>query len=168
LGRNLAPQGHPLKPLRQRYELALLTEAERLAKPVLGICLGCQLLNVHRGGSLQQFLPDVPRPSALEHRKVGDVVPRHVVNLEIDSMLGSAIGRPVITTNSYHKQAIDRIGRGLRVVARASDGVIEAIEDDEMPLFVGVQWHPERTINEPEALAVFRLLVSVSEACRKR
>jgi putative glutamine amidotransferase len=64
--------------------------------------------------------------------------------------------------NTYHKQAVKKIGRGLRVIGTAPDEVIEAFEDPTMPLFVGVQWHPERLTDEPEHLAPFRLLVARS------
>ena len=101
------------------------------------------MLNVYRGGSLIQFLPDFPRPAPLEHRKVNDVLIRHDVTIEPDSILGQLIGKPVVNANTYHKQAVDRVGRGLRITARATDGIIEAIEDASMPLFVGVQWHPD-------------------------
>jgi putative glutamine amidotransferase len=156
------PKAKPVDPRRQAFELKLLQRAEQRRKPILGICLGCQLLNVHRGGSLIQFLPDVPRPAALEHRKVNGVLLRHEVTLEADSILGQAIGKPALSVNTYHKQSIDRPGQGLRVTGRATDGVVEAIEDAALPLFVGVQWHPERISDEPEHLAIFRLLVERS------
>src|SRR5208282_1176661 len=67
----------PIDPARQKFELALLAEVERRRLPALGICLGSQLMNVYRGGSLHQFLPDVPREELLEHRKVGEKLLRH-------------------------------------------------------------------------------------------
>jgi putative glutamine amidotransferase len=70
--------------------------------------------------------------------------------------------------NTYHKQAVKKIGRGLRVIATAPDGVIEAFEDPAMPLFAAVQWHPERLIDEPEHLAPFKLLVSKSAELQKK
>lgn len=153
------PMAKPIDPNRQRWELALLAAADTRRMPILGICLGCQLLNVHRGGSLIQFLPDLSRPEPIEHRKVHDVPLRHYVTIEGDSILGQVIGKPRISVNTYHKQAVDRAGRGLRITARATDGVVEAIEDASMPLFVGVQWHPERISDEPEHRAIFELLV---------
>ena len=157
------PMAKPVDPVRQRWELALLAAAESRRMPILGICLGCQLLNVHRGGSLIQFLPDFARPTPLEHRKVNDVLIRHDVTIEPDSILAQAIGKSRVNVNTYHKQAVDCVGRGLRITARATDGVIEAIEDASMPLFVGVQWHPERISDEPEHRAIFELLVQRAE-----
>jgi putative glutamine amidotransferase len=154
-----------IDPARQKFELALLAEVERRRLPALGVCLGSQLMNVHRGGSMHQYLPEFPRPNALEHRKIGDRVSRHNVTLDLNSHLGRAIGKPEISVNTSHKQAADRLGRGLRLVATAPDGVIEGFEDPAFPLFAAVQWHPERLIDEPEHLAPFKLLVDV---CRAR
>ena len=154
------PKAIPIDPARQKFELALLAEVERRRVPALGICCGSQLMNVYRGGSLIQFLPDEPRPDALEHRKTGPELTRHPVSVDTKSELGAAIGKPTIDVNTYHKQAVRKIGRGLRVVATAPDGVIEAFEDPAFPLFAAVQWHPERLNDEPEHLAAFKLLVS--------
>jgi putative glutamine amidotransferase len=156
------PNAEPIDPLRQQFEFALIAEVERRRMPTLGVCLGSQLMNVYRGGSMHQFLPDVSRDPSIEHRKLGDAIPRHPVTLDPDSRLGRAIGRPRISVNSYHKQSADRLGRGLRVIATAPDGIIEAFEDPAFPLFAAVQWHPERLIDEPEHLAPFKLLVETA------
>ena len=142
---------------RQAFELALLAEVEKRKLPALCICLGCQLLNVSRGGSLYQFIPDLADKE--EHRKVGEVLRRHPVTLEADSQLARAIGKQEISANTYHKQAVKTVGRGLRVVATSPDGIIEGLEDPSYPLLAAVQWHPERLADEPEHLAPFKLLV---------
>jgi putative glutamine amidotransferase len=144
---------------RERFELALLAEVERRRTPALGICLGSQLMNVHRGGSLLQFLPDVSRNSQIEHRKLSEADPRHPVRIEPDSELGQLLKKPELLANSSHKQAVDRLGKGLKVIATAPDGVIEGVEDPDLPLFLGVQWHPERLCQEEDHLAIFKLLV---------
>jgi putative glutamine amidotransferase len=155
------PKTNKIDPLRERFERALMAEVERRHTPALGICLGSQLMNVYRGGSMIQFLPEHERADALEHRK-GDCEPWncHPVSIEPESTLARAIGQhQVITCNTSHKQAMSNIGRGLRVVAKAPDGIVEAVEDPSMPLWLGVQWHPERMHDEPEHLALFQLLV---------
>ena len=149
----------PIDPARQQFEMALLAEVERRRMPTLGICLGSQLMNVYRGGSLHQFLPDLPRQPMLEHRKLNDVVPRHDVALQPGSHLAKLLNKTEINANSYHKQSIDQVGRGLRIIGTAPDGVIEGTEDPTLPLFLGVQWHPERLADEPDHLALFKLLV---------
>ena len=166
-GQQWHPAAQRIDPQRERWELALLAEAERRRLPVLGICLGCQLLNVHRGGSLIQFLPDETRQDALEHRKMGDVILRHDVTIEPDSILARAVGKTQISVNTYHKQAVYVAGRGLRIVARAGDAVVEAVEDASLPLFLGVQWHPERISGEMEHLALFRMLIAAVESSRR-
>jgi putative glutamine amidotransferase len=144
---------------RQEFEFALLAEVERRRLPALGVCFGSQLMNVYRGGSLHQFLPEVPRENAIEHRKLDRDLPRHPVQIDPSSIIGRAIGRSEVSANTYHKQAVKKLGHGLRIVATAPDGVVEAFEDPSFPLFAAVQWHPERLSEEPEHLAVFRLLV---------
>ncbi|MCC7351012.1 MAG: gamma-glutamyl-gamma-aminobutyrate hydrolase family protein [Phycisphaerales bacterium] len=158
-GQTFHPKAIPIDPARERFELALLAEVERLRVPILGICLGAQLMNIHRGGSLLQFLPDVPRHPQLEHRKLGETAPRHKVDLDPASQLGRWLNKREIDANSSHKQAVDRPGRGLRIIATAPDGVIEGMEDPDYPLFMAVQWHPERLHDEPDHLSIFRLLV---------
>jgi putative glutamine amidotransferase len=162
-------EAQPIDPLRQAFEMALLAEVERRHVPTLGICLGSQLMNVYRGGSLNQFLPDIPRQPHLEHRKVGNLLPRHNVTLDAQSQIGRAIGKTEISTNTYHKQGVDRLGRGLKIIATAPDGVIEGFEDPSADLFAAVQWHPERlAAKEPEHLALFQLLADRARTFAER
>ncbi len=162
-GQTWHPKAQHIDPDRQSFEAALLTEIERRRTPVLGVCLGSQAMNIFRGGSLHQFLPDLSRDGALEHRKIGTTLTRHPVKLDTTSGIGRAIGKPEISVNTYHKQSVDRLGKGLRVIATAPDGVIEGFEDPTFPLFAAVQWHPERLADEPEHLAPFKLLVETSK-----
>jgi putative glutamine amidotransferase len=164
-GASWHPRAVRIDPARQAFESALLTEIERRRMPVLGVCLGSQLMNVHRGGTLHQFLPDIAREPMLEHRKVGTEILRHPVAIDRDSILHSVVGVDALSVNTYHKQAVDKPGRGLKVTARAPDGVVEAFEDPNLPLFLAVQWHPERLHDEPGHLALFRKLV---ESARSR
>ena len=161
------PKAAKIELARQRFELALIAEVEKRRMPTLGVCLGSQLINVHRGGSLTQFLPDEFKD--IEHRCLVKESPgRHPVTVDTDSQLGRAIGKRDVSVNTYHKQAIRRIGRGLRVIATAPDGVIEGYEDPTFPLFAAVQWHPERLLDEPEHLAPFKLLVEKSRESAQR
>lgn len=160
------PKAVPLDPARERFELALLAEAEQRRMPVLGICLGSQLMNIHRGGSLFQFLPDVPRTPNLEHRRLADAAPLHPVRIDPDSILGRILQKEQIVVNSSHKQSVDRLGKGLKITATAPDGVVEAMEDPDFPLFMAIQWHPERMFDQPDHLALFQLLVRWAAAYR--
>lgn len=124
-------------------------EALRRDLPVLAICLGCQEINVALGGSLHQ------------HIEGHDGGKEHGVEVA-ESKLRDLVGRsPAV--NSYHHQAINRLGRGLKVTAR-TDGVIEAIESKKHRWVVGVQWHPERIASRPEQKKLFRAFVA--EAAR--
>jgi len=152
---------------REKFEFALIAEVEKRRLPALGVCFGSQLMNVHRGGSLIQFLPE-QKADAMEHRYQKEVGPtRHAVKLDTASQLGAAIGKSDVSVNTYHKQAVNKLGKGLRVIATAPDGVIEAFEDPSFPMFAAVQWHPERLTDEPEHLAPFKLLVSKSAEAKR-
>lgn len=159
-GEEVHPEARPIDPLRERFERALMTEVESRRLPTLGICLGSQLMNVHRGGTLNQFIPDLERENAIEHRRLGsEWDARHDVELEKGSTLARVLGTTRVRSNTSHKQSIRDVGRGLRVIATSPDGVVEAVEDASMPMWIGVQWHPERQHDEPEHLALFKLLV---------
>lgn len=115
-------------------DAAAIAVAERCGVPALLICRGLQLWNVERGGTLVQHLPSEPV------RHVGAV---HDVDLVAGSLLHAAVGGAArIEVSSYHHQAIGDLGRGLRVVAHAPDGTIEAVEDPGLDI-IAVQWHPE-------------------------
>jgi putative glutamine amidotransferase len=127
---------------RDESELRLLADAVRSGLPVLGICRGMQLLNVLRGGTLYQHLPDVVGSSV--HAPERGVYARHPVTVEPGTKLADVLGRTEIDeVPTYHHQGIDRLGEGLVPVARAADGTVEALEDPELPFCLGVQWHPE-------------------------
>ena len=152
----------PVDPARERFERALMAEVEKRRTPTLGVCMGSQLMNVYRGGSMLQFLPSVERENPIEHRKLGKDEVRHPISLNGDSLAAKVIGKTEVLGNSSHKQSIKQVGRGLRVIATSPDGVIEGVEDPTFPLFLGVQWHPERLHAEEDHLALFKLLVERS------
>jgi putative glutamine amidotransferase len=131
-------------PGRDETDLILLEAAERRSTPVLGVCFGMQSLNVSRGGSLIQDLAS-QMPGAIKH-ELGQTInrPSHHIRIESDSILAQLAGGETARVNSSHHQAVKEIGHDLRVIARAPDGVIEAIIDTRADRFVlGVQWHPE-------------------------
>ena len=127
---------------RDEFELALTREAVRRGLPFLGICRGMQLLNVALGGTLNQHL--VGEDGVPSHRRIIGTFEgtEHEIDLEPGSLAERALGGPVHEARCHHHQAIDELGEGLTVTARARDGVAEAIElADGWTL--GVQWHPE-------------------------
>jgi putative glutamine amidotransferase len=139
---------------RDAVELELARLARQRDLPVLAICRGIQLLNVALGGTLVQDLPttDPPRPGHMDLASWNGAA--HAVRLEPGTMLHHLLG-PRVLVNSLHHQAVDRVAPGLRVAARAADGVIEAIEDPASRFTVGLQWHPEMLGAEHASSAVF-------------
>ena len=145
---------------REATDSALLRHALPAGKPVLGICYGIQSLNVHLGGTLIQDIPSGLRRPLVHSSPVDFKDATHPVNLT-GGGLAELAGGPQANVNSVHHQAVERLGRGLRVIARAPDGVIEAVEWTAGPGWaLGVQWHPERTPDDPFARNIFRRLVS--------
>ena len=146
---------------RDATELALLAAARERRLPVLAICRGIQILNVALGGTLVQDLP-TERPSAIRHDQPHDRAERtHDVTIVVGSNLAGATGATTMAVNSYHHQAVDRPGAGLRVTATASDGVIEGAEMEDPAWWVlAVQWHPEDLTNDARAWdrGIFRAL----------
>jgi putative glutamine amidotransferase len=129
----------PPRPERDEAELGLVQTALAARMPVLGICRGLQLLNVARGGTLHQHLPDV-LDSTL-HAPAPAVYARHPVEVTAGSLLAASLDGTEVM--SYHHQGIDKLGVGLEVSATAPDGTIEAVEDPSLPFCLAVQWHPE-------------------------
>lgn len=158
-GKTTLPTSTLLEPERADSDLALIDLLIAARKPTLAICLGFQELNVHQGGSLIQDLIH-ETDSMIRHYAKGGDAPSHDVQVEPDSLLAGAVGRSgALRVNSRHHQAVDRIGEGLRVAARAPDGIVEALELEDHPFFLGVQWHPESIIDADEQLNLFRTLV---------
>ena len=131
---------------RDAMELALMRALLTHPKPVLAICRGMQILNTVLGGTLHVHLPDVVGESVLHRAPPRDPI-QHSIQVAADSELAKVIGQQVHTA-SWHHQAIDQLGQGLKAVAWAPDGVIEAVELEGRQDLLAVQWHPEITAAE--------------------
>ena len=164
-----SPRTAPADPRRDVVDEMLLRDAYQKKKPVLGICFGMQSLNVFRGGSLVQHIPDfLPEDlrGKVNHEAGKTVAAAHTIELELPSRLASILGRNGnLPVNSSHHQAVDAVGRELRVVARcAEDGIIEAVEGPPDHFVLAVQWHPERSVDDDEASrAIFGALVTAAK-----
>ena len=149
---------------RDRWEMALYHAAIRQGRPVLGICRGAQLINVAEGGSLWQDLPSL-RPDTDVHRSQELYCAlAHGVTLAPDSLVSELFGADEKRVNTVHHQGLRRVAEGFTVSAWAPDGVIEAIEREEAPWVLGVQWHPEWM---PDVAAQQRLFARFVDEVRK-
>ena len=149
-----------VRPQRDRAELALLEAAIGRDMPVLAICRGLEVLNVARGGDLEQHLPD--RLGNEAHREVLGVFSEHGVDLAAGSRICALLGDRA-AVKSHHHQGVGRLGEGLVETAWAEDGTVEGVEDPSRRFLVGVLWHPE----EGEDDALFRGLVREAAAYRE-
>jgi len=144
-------------------ELALAELADARDLPVLGICRGAQALNVARGGTLHQHLSD-RYGDDIEHRQRDSArQPTHWVSLVETSRVSRILGCRRTRVNSFHHQAIDRLGDGLRVTGLAPDAVIESFEAVDRSFLIGVQWHAEGLIDRPRQANLFRAFVTAAQ-----
>lgn len=135
---------------RDAYEVALIVASVESGTPLLGVCRGHQLLNVVLGGTLIEHLAEGPIVHAAPYAAPNDGDTGHVVEFGEGSVARAIYGARRVT-NSWHHQAVDRLGDGLCVVGRTPDGVVECIELADRPV-VGVQWHPEWAASQPEPI----------------
>lgn len=144
--------GEPVRALDE-LELNLFPLLMTRMLPMLGICRGCQVINVGFGGTLIQ---DLPSQCGVTHRQGPEDRYLHKVHITPGTRLAACIGKEEIDTNSLHHQAVDEVAPGFKVSARCADGTVEAIESAGPGQFiVGVQWHPELTADDPESRAIF-------------
>jgi putative glutamine amidotransferase len=157
-------------PERDAYELALARAAYDAHLPTLAICRGIQVANVAFGGSLHQHVPDVAgdgiphAPEGDDGRTLRGLIDAHVVSIEPDARLAALVGTRIVT-GSRHHQALRRVADPFRAVAHAPDGIVEAIEArDTTRFWLGVQWHPESTLDldDGASRAIFRALVAAA------
>jgi putative glutamine amidotransferase len=150
------PRLGPTWPDLDAYELALARRADALDVPLLAICRGMQTLNVARGGTLHQHLDGHRQPLPGER-------PSHAVDVAPDGRLRALAGVRRIEVNSFHHQAIDVAGAGLRPVAWAPDGVVEAVESAGPRFVLGVQWHAETLDRGGPHHRLFEALVAAAQ-----
>lgn len=152
-GAEAVPGIHPEAPRRVASDRRLLDAALAQELPLLCVCYGMQLLNVHLGGTLLQALPDGP----VDHGAPGRPLP-HPVRLD-PGLVADAYGAEAITPVSAHRQAVDRVAPGLVATGWAPDGVVEAVEAGRT---LGVQWHPEQAGDGDRRVALYAALVRLA------
>ncbi|GAA1397778.1 gamma-glutamyl-gamma-aminobutyrate hydrolase family protein [Luteococcus peritonei] len=149
-------------PRRDAFELEALRLAREAGLPTFGICRGLQIVNTFLGGTLHQDISHAGSPQ--RHMMGGNpALGAHAISIEPDSFLDDAWGTRSAVVNSFHHQAVDRVAEQLAVVARAADGIVEAVEytGEEFDLFA-VQWHPEMMSgSDARAKALFTWFVDL-------
>jgi gamma-glutamyl-gamma-aminobutyrate hydrolase PuuD len=169
-GAEPGPDTQPPSRVRDAAEAELITGAVERGLPLLGICRGLQVLNVVRGGTLIQHLPDVVGTDL--HSPSPGRYGMHEVKVEPGSLLARVLGgaggslAESIPVPSYHHQGVQTVGAGLAPVAWADDGTVEAVEDPRLPFCLGVQWHPE--VGDDPALFDGLVLAARDRAAARR
>jgi putative glutamine amidotransferase len=161
------PKTALVSPDRDGLELDLVDRALRDDVPFFAICRGLQVLNVALGGSLHQHVPDVFGDAVQHAQPDKRHVASHDVKLQTEgTRLGTIVGASELRVNSFHHQAVCRLGRDLKDVAWAPDNVIEALEHTDRRRFVvAVQWHPEDLVgHDAAARALFTAVVDAARA----
>ena len=155
----------PVESHLDEFELALARAADEDGLPILAICRGMQVLNVARGGTLHQHLPDL-QAGDIEHRQSSPgTQTTHQVTIRESSRIARMLERTRTDVNSFHHQGVARLGGGLVITGRAPDGTVEALEAMDREFVIGVQWHAETLVARPEQAALFEAFV---EAARNR
>jgi putative glutamine amidotransferase len=151
-----------IDPERDQLELRLLREALPTGLPVLGICRGSQMINVALGGSLHTDIHQVYEMAP----RMRTVLPKKTVSIVHGSRLDRILRCNPCRVNALHHQSVDRLGRGLKVVAQDESGVVQAIESESAPYLIGVQWHPELLVWKAPHQRLFSSLVAAAEEAR--
>lgn len=160
-------QTHSINDRRDEFERTLLERALEEDMPVLAICHGMQLLNIHMGGTLDQHLLDIP--TRIEHDR-GYPTPESVHGMRVKerSILASALGVPKLDVNSHHHQGLGRVASLLEEVAWADDGVLEGVVSTAHSWVVGIQWHPEVMTGDDHQLNLFQAFVEATRSYQER
>ncbi len=154
---------------RDRVELALAKEAIKRKMPIFAICRGHQVLNVALGGTLFQDIYSQNQNIYLHSQKAPRHEGTHFTSIKEESLLHKITGKDQLTVNSFHHQAIKRLATDLIVVSKASDGIIEAVEIDDYPFCLSVQWHPEDMAvegNDEDSKKMFTAFIEASKKMR--
>ena len=158
------PRIDGVDPERDSVELKMLNAAAEDGKPFLGICRGCQVMNVALGGTLYTHIQD-QLPNSLDHAYPGNrrTVLVHEVKLEEGTRIAEVMGEPILKVNSLHHQGLKDIAPSLKVTGIAPDGLVEAVELPDHPFGIAVQWHPEWLTDQEPTRNLFRKFVEAAE-----
>jgi putative glutamine amidotransferase len=162
-GQEPHPKAVQQDPVRDSMELTATRLAIEAGMPILGICRGVQLLNVAMGGTLVQDIASQVADANQHHTKERETLLAHTIDIEAESLLAEVLGTRTTAVSSWHHQAVNDVGDGLRVAARARDGVVEALEATNGQRILAVQCHPEDSAEDyPLFQRLFDWLVAES------
>jgi putative glutamine amidotransferase len=163
------PRIDDVDPERDSVEIKMLNAAASDGKPFLGICRGCQVMNVALGGTLYTHIRD-QHPNALDHDYPGNkrTVLVHEVKLEEGTRISEVMGEPILKVNSLHHQGLKDIAPSLRVAGYAPDGLIEVVELPDHPFAIAVQWHPEWLTDQEPTRNLFRKFVEAAGSVKPK
>jgi putative glutamine amidotransferase len=162
------PETYGIAPARDQFELDLFHHSLERNLPILGVCRGIQVVNVALGGTLIQDIPtEHLTGNPIQHRQQKNEIaanqPGHDVTIDAGTWLHERVGDSTLPVNSFHHQAIANPGSGLEIIARAPDGIIEAVAMPDRPFVFAVQWHPELMfVDHPAHLIPFQGLVDAA------
>ena len=165
-GQQRQPHVYGVNPEQDHFEMALVHAAIEMKLPTLAVCRGIQLVNVALGGTLIQHIGDIP--GVVQHAPgkfpAGQDYALHDVDISPRTKLSRAVGATKVNVASFHHQGIDVVGKGLKVVARSADGLVEGLEHTGRDQWlIGVQWHPEDTAStDPHQQNLYDALINVA------
>lgn len=154
--KNTTPDHSKIMTQRSLFDIKIVKSAIIKDTPVLGICGGMQAINIAFGGAIVQHIPHTVETD-INHESRDATQVAHTVSVEFDTLLHTIVQKETFEVNSFHHQALKTLGKGLRVNARAEDGIIEGIESTQHRFCMGVQWHPEYlvTISDKKIFEAF-------------
>lgn len=165
-GQQRQPHVYGVNPEQDHFEMALVHAAIEMKLPTLAVCRGIQLVNVALGGTLIQHIGDIPGVGQHAPGKfpAGQDYALHDVDISPRTKLSKAVGATKVNVASFHHQGIDVVGKGLKVVARSADGLVEGLEHTGRDQWlIGVQWHPEDTAStDPHQQNLYDALINVA------
>lgn len=167
-GQTVRPTAHRMDQTRDQYEMELMSAALEANKPLLCVCRGMQLLNVHQGGTLCYDIKETTFTELQHWETKNPWESVHPVDIESGHFAEDVLGSTNLQVNSIHHQSIDRLGQGLEVVGKSPDGIVEAIALQDCDRVLAVQWHPELIAKkDPEGLRPFHWLVNAAIQSKK-
>lgn len=160
-GEEKLPDCESTAPLRDEIEFLAFEKIFPTKKPILGICRGLQLINIALGGTLYQDIPTQVVSTVVHRHKTTPST--HLINIEKNSPIGEKLSTERVTVNSYHHQAIKKLGTSLEAMARADDGIVEAAYMSGRKFLWLLQWHPEKTMEDELSQIIFKEFIKATK-----